>query len=96
MKRLLMAILRAASAGRPATRLEVSVVDPKTGKVVAGLNAADFTVLDDRTPRQVEAVEFAVTPIDVMLLLDTSLVGEMVQSVAETLIAQVGEIHRRS
>jgi VWFA-related protein len=91
MKRLLIAILLAASAGRPATKLEVSVVDPKTGKVVAGLNAADFTVLDDRTPRQVEAAEFAVTPIDVMLLLDTSLVGEMVQPVADTLIAQVGE-----
>jgi VWFA-related protein len=66
-------------------------MDPKTGKVVTGLTAADFTVIDDRTPRRVETAEFAATPIDVMLLLDTSLMGEMVQPVADTLIAQLGE-----
>jgi hypothetical protein len=91
MRRILLIVLLAACAGQAATRLEVSVVDPKTGKVVTGLAAGDFSVLDDRTPRKVEAAEFAVTPIDVMLLLDTSLVGEMVQPVADTLIAQLGE-----
>lgn len=91
MKQILIAILLVASAAQGATRLEVSVMDSKTGKVVTGLTAADFTVIDDRTPRRVETAEFAVTPIDVMLLLDTSLVGEMVQPVADTLIAQLGE-----
>jgi VWFA-related protein len=92
MKQILIAILLVASAAaQAATRLEVSVVDPKTGKVVTGLTAADFTVMDDRTARRVETAELAATPIDVMLLLDTSLVGEMVQPVADTLIAQLGE-----
>ncbi len=91
MRQILLMVRLAACAGQAATRLEVSVVDPKTGKVVTGLAAGDFSVLDDRTPRKVEAAEFAVTPIDVMLLLDTSLVGEMVQPVADTLIAQLGE-----
>jgi hypothetical protein len=91
MKRILIAILLATAASQAATKLEVSVVDPKTWQVVTGLTAADFSVLDDRTPRRVEEAEFATTPIDVMLLLDTSLVGEMVQPVADTLIAQLGE-----
>lgn len=91
MKRFLVAALLVGSSVQAATRLEVSVVDPKTGKFVTGLTAADFTVLDDRTPRRVETAEFAVTPIDVMLLLDTSLVGEMVQPVSDTLISQLGE-----
>ncbi|MCE5308703.1 MAG: hypothetical protein LLG20_13780, partial [Acidobacteriales bacterium] len=68
MRRILLMVLLAACAGHAATRLEVSVVDQKTGKVVTGLTAGDFSVLDDRTPRKVEAAEFAVTPIDVMLL----------------------------
>jgi VWFA-related protein len=91
MTRILIAFLLLAAASGAATRLEVSVMDPKTGKVVTGITAADFTVMDDRTPRRVETAEFAVTPIDVMLLLDTSLMGEMVQPVADTLIAQLGE-----
>jgi Mg-chelatase subunit ChlD len=56
---------------------------------VTDLKAAEFTVLDDRTPRQVEDAQFAPSAIDVMLLLDTSAVGEMVRPLANNLIEQV-------
>ena len=70
---LLLALL--AVPARPATKLLVTVVEQKSGKPVTDLKAADFTVLDDRTPRRVEAAEFSAGLMDVMLLLDTSLVG---------------------
>ena len=90
MKPVLLLLLMPLAA-MPATRVLVTVVEQKSGRPVTDLKAGDFTVLDDRAPRRVEAAEFSNDPVDVMLLLDTSLVGEMVQPVADTLIAQVGE-----
>ena len=84
---LLLAVL--AAPARPATKLLVTVIEQKSGKPVTGLKAADFTVLDDRTPRSVEAVEFSAGLMDVMLLLDTSLVGGAVQPLAVNLIDQL-------
>lgn len=90
--RMAVLTLLAAAALAGATKLTVSVVDPKTGQFVAGLKAADFTVMDDKTPRAVEQVEAGeASPLDVLLLLDTSLVGGAVQPVASSLIAQLGE-----
>ena len=60
------------------TKLQVTVMDRKTGEPVTGLKTGSFTVLDDRTPRTVQAVEFEKATLDVMLLFDTSLVGEVV------------------
>ena len=83
----LLALLAPAFA---ATKLSVSVVEAKTGRFVDGLQAGDFTVLDDKTPRAVEAVEVtAAGPMDVMLLLDTSLAGPAVQPFASSLIHQL-------
>jgi VWFA-related protein len=73
-----------------ATRVLVTVVEAKSGRPVIDLKAADFAVLDDRTPRQVENAAFTTAPVDVMFLLDTSLVGGMVQPLAENLIGQLG------
>ena len=67
----------------------VTVIEQKTGKPVTDLKAGEFTVLDDRTPRQVEDAQFAQSPIDVMLLLDTSAIGEMVRPLANNLIDQL-------
>lgn len=78
-----------ASMSRAATKITVSVVEPKTGKFVAGLQASDFTVLDDKTPRKVEEVEAGTSALDVLLLLDTSLIGGAVQPVASSLIGQL-------
>ncbi len=78
-----------ALPARPATKLLVTVVEQKSGKPVTDLKAEDFKVLDDRTPRRVEAAGFSQGQMDVMLLLDTSLLGEMVQPLADDLILQL-------
>lgn len=88
MRRAWLALLLWGSAW-PATKLLVTVVEPRTCRPITDLQAADFNVLDDRTPRRVEAAERAVGLMDIMLLLDTSLLGEMVQPVAGSLIDQL-------
>jgi VWFA-related protein len=71
------------------TKVLVTVVEQKSGKPVTDLQAGDFTLLDDKTPRQVESAEYGKSMLDVVLLLDTSLVGTMVQPMADNLIAQL-------
>jgi len=71
------------------TKVLVTVVEQKSGKPVTDLKAGDFTLLDDKTPRQVESAEYISGTLDVILLLDTSLAGPMVQPTAEDLIAQL-------
>ena len=82
-------LLLASLASPAATRLVVTVTEQRSGRPVTDLKAADFTVTDDKSPRTVESAEFRSEPIDVMLLLDTSLVGGAVQPVASGLIAQL-------
>jgi len=87
--RLACLCLIAISGAWGATKVLVTVVDPKTGAALTGLKADDFSVLDDKTPRRVEAAEFTRDTLDIMLLLDSSLVGPMVQPVAENFVAQL-------
>jgi VWFA-related protein len=89
MARTLAVFLLALSPLVGASKILVTVVDPKSGIVVPNLKAGDFTVLEDKTPRPVEAAEFSQGTLDIMLLLDTSLMGGMVQPVAGNLIAQL-------
>ena len=72
-----------------ATRVIVTVVEPKTGRAITGLKAQDFNLTEDKKPLRIEAAEFSRDTIDVMLLLDSSLVGPMVQPMAESLIGQL-------
>ncbi len=72
-----------------ATRLVVTVVEPKSGAPVTDLQTRDFAVFDDKTPRPVEAAEFTHDTLDIMLLLDTSLNGGIVQPMAENFVAQL-------
>jgi VWFA-related protein len=88
MRGLLIAALAAACASA-STRIVVTVVEQKSGNPVMGLKGDDFTVLDDRTPRRVEAAELTKATLDIMLLLDTSLAGPMVQPVVENVVAQL-------
>lgn len=87
--RMLAAFLLSLSTLAGASKVLVTVVDPQSGTVVPNLKAEDFSVLDDKTPRPVEAAEFSPATLDIMMLLDTSLVGEMVHPVAANLIAQL-------
>lgn len=87
---LLLAAMLPALA--PASiRLLVTVVEQKTAKPVTDLKAGDFTVIDGGSPRRVEAAEYRVAPVDVMLLVDSSLVGQAVQAAANDLIGQLQE-----
>lgn len=65
-----------------ANRISVTVVDAKSGKPALGLKADDFTVYEDKLARKVDAAEFSSDVLDVMFLLDTSLVGETVRPLA--------------
>lgn len=85
---VLLASLLAALPALPATKVLVTVVEQKSGAPVKNLKAADFAVTEDRNPRRVEAAEYIPAGlIDIMLLLDTSLVGPAVQPVASSFIA---------
>ena len=94
--RALLLTLWLAAAAPAAMRMLVTVVEQKTGRPIENLKADDFLVLEDKLPRRVEAVEFSRKPIDVMLLVDTSLVGGMVQPVASTLIGALQEKEQMS
>ncbi len=89
MLRAAFALLAAIAPAFAATKVIVTVIDQKTGAPLKDLQAGDFNVVDDRTPRRVESAEFSAALMDVMLLLDTSLVGEMVRPLAEDLVAQL-------
>ena len=70
-------------------KLLVTVTESKTGKAITNLKPEYFAALDDGRPRQVEAVEYQTSLLDVMMLLDSSLVGEMVLPVAADLVRQL-------
>jgi VWFA-related protein len=72
-----------------ANRVSVTVVDAKSGKPALGLKAEDFTLFEDKLARKVDAAEFSTGVIDVMFLLDTSLVGEAVRPLAIDFVAQL-------
>jgi len=81
--------MAAAIPALASSSLVVTVVEQKSGKPVTDIKAGEFAVLDNGTARAVEAAAFSPGMIDVMLLLDTSLVGEMVRPVSESLIDQL-------
>jgi VWFA-related protein len=73
-----------------ATKLLVTVIEKKSGNPVTGLKAEDFSVEDRGASRRVESAEYSSAGLmDVMLLLDTSLLGGVVQPIAEDLITQL-------
>ncbi len=87
--RLLWALALTALTASAATRLLVTVLDARTGRPVTDLKAEEFRVLDEAGARPVESAQLASGLLDIMLLMDTSLVGAMVQPVAENLIEQL-------
>lgn len=89
--RLLAAAGLLAAALCAETKVIVTVIDPKAGTPVTGLKASDFIILEDKTPRKIQQAEYSTAIIDVMLLLDTSLVGEMVRPLAGSLITGLRE-----
>ncbi len=91
MRRLVLLSGVLAGAVWCQTQLQVTVVDRKTGEPVLGLKAPNFSVFDDRTPRTVQSAEFTQKALDVMLLFDTSLVGETVYPLGGAFIDGLAE-----
>jgi hypothetical protein len=85
------ACLLLAPASSAQSKLIVTVVDQKTGEPITDLNDRNFSVVDDKTRLRVDEVEFRTDSIDIMLLIDTSLVGEMVKPLAGAFINELGE-----
>jgi len=90
--RVVFALVSIVVLCEAATKLSVSVVERRTGRFVDGLTAADISVLDDKKPLNVQSAELTPSgPLDIMLLLDTSLAGPAVQPFAASLIGQLRE-----
>jgi len=71
------------------TQIVSTIIDKKTAQPVTGLSAVDFQATEDKAGRRVESVEYTTEPIDAMLLLDASLVGEAVKPIANVFINQL-------
>ena len=89
MKRFVLSWLLVLLPLTASTKVLVTVVEQKSGRPVADLKAQDFTLIEDKSARQVESAEYGNSILDVVLLLDTSLVGPMVQPMAENFITQL-------
>jgi len=90
MRRLILGALLAAGSLAAATKIVVTVVEHKSGAPVTNLEAKDFAVFDDKTPREVQDAAFTSETLDLMMLLDTSLAGGAVQPAVENFVAQLG------
>lgn len=84
-------MLLAASAAWAEVRLLVTVVEPRTGKPVPGITAADLAVIDGGSERKVAGVHFQTTPVDSLILIDSSAVGRDLQGIAADMIGQLRE-----
>lgn len=71
--------------------LMATVVDERTGESVTGLGLERFSVVDGDLPLQVVSVSEPRSPFDVLLLVDTSMVGETVRPIAEALIEELSD-----
>jgi VWFA-related protein len=78
------------------------VVTPKAGEPVAGLQAKDFTLLDDKTPRTItsfHAYEGAQAPVEAILVIDSvntdfNIVAQMRIEIDKFLHANGGQLAR--
>ncbi len=70
--------------------LRVTAFDEKTGETVGGLSPEHFIVTDDKRALRVEAVKPAQGMLDVLLLADASLVGEIVRPFVPAFIDRLG------
>ena len=71
------------------TTLLVTVVDRKTGEPVTDLTAAGFEVTVDGQRLAIEKCEYNIEPADIVLLVDSSLLGGQISSLAPSLIHQL-------
>ncbi len=71
--------------------LRVTAFDEKTGETAGGLSPEHFAVIDDKRALRVESVKPAEGPLDVLLLVDASFLGEMVRPLVPAFIDGLGD-----
>jgi Mg-chelatase subunit ChlD len=86
---LLLAFCAVASAQE--ARIAVVAFDEKSGDPIENLTAADFLVQDGDTALRVEAAERSEKALDVMLVFDTSMIGETVRPLVLPMINALAE-----
>ena len=88
----LMGLLVLASAlrGQEIT-LRVTVYDERTAETTTGLGPERFSVKDGNTPLQVLSARESDAPVDTLLLVDASMVGNTVRPIAEAIIDRLDE-----
>ena len=91
LRTLLLACALAAVAAAQQARIAVVAFDEKTGEPIAGLTAADFGVKDGDTQLRVESAEYSSKPLDIMLVADTSMIGEAIRPVVLPMIGGLAE-----
>lgn len=74
-----------------APRLSVTVIDERSGQPVTTLQTSNFKVSVDGGEQRVESATYSTGPVDVMLLLDSSSLGEAVKPIAAELVAQLAD-----
>lgn len=87
------AVLLALSA-HGAAKVLVTVVDAATGEAVIGLTASDFGAIENRVVKRVESVAVADGPLDLLLLIDASLAGDITKPAATAIIGQMNRSER--
>lgn len=88
---LLLTCAFACLPGSAATKLLVTVVDRDTMAPVTDLTPSDLSVVDGSRTRAVEKVEKVDGLMDVVLLVDSSAIGEMVQPAAVNIVEQLAK-----
>jgi len=86
-----LTLLALAAPAVAQTKMIVTVVDKKTSEPITDLRAADFSVTVGKAPRAVRACEYKRGIIDIVLMLDSSLIGERSSRLAPSLIRQLDE-----
>jgi hypothetical protein len=86
-----LAALASAGLAAQQAKLLVTVFNQKTGEPLTDLKAENFLVTDDKTPLAVVSATYQTGTLDIMLLVDTSLVGEMVRPLGMAFIAALEE-----
>ena len=83
-------VFTGALAGQEAT-LRVTVYDERTAETVTGLGPERFSVKDGNTALQVVSARELDTPVDTLLLVDASMVGNAVRPIVEAVIGRLDE-----
>lgn len=85
------AVFFAAGLCAQQAALRVTVFDQASGEVVGGLSAEHFAVIDDKRALRVESAKQASGPLDVLLLVDASFLGEMTRPLVPAFIDSLAE-----